>query len=201
MNQEVQQRIFEPFFTTKEKGTGLGLSVVYGVVNSHGGFITMQSDPERGSQFSMFFPLLADREKFQRALKQQRLQQGHERILVVDDEEHVSEMISRMLQHLGYKVLVVHSGQEALVLFGKKTRIDAVILDMNMPTMSGKETFERLKEIRPDVRVIVSTGYSNESLEPTPLNNLVDGFLQKPYQMEELSKVLREVFDGKPDDS
>ncbi|TSA21712.1 response regulator [bacterium] len=201
MNQEVQQRIFEPFFTTKEKGTGLGLSVVYGVVNSHGGFITMQSDPERGSQFSMFFPLLADREKFQRALKQQRLQHGHERILVVDDEEHVSEMISRMLQHLGYKVLVVHSGQEALVLFGKKTRIDAVILDMNMPTMSGKETFERLKEIRPDVRVVVSTGYSNESLEPTPLNNLVDGFLQKPYQMEELSKVLREVFDGKPDDS
>ncbi|MBF8293783.1 MAG: hypothetical protein HW389_328 [Bacteroidetes bacterium] len=201
MSQEVQQRIFEPFFTTKEKGTGLGLSVVYGVVNSHGGFITMQSDPERGSQFSMFFPLLADREKFQRALKQQRLQQGHERILVVDDEEHVSEMISRMLQHLGYKVLVVHSGQEALVLIGKKTRIDAVILDMNMPTMSGKETFERLKEIRPDVRVVVSTGYSNESLEPTPLNNLVDGFLQKPYQMEELSKVLREVFDGKPDGS
>lgn len=201
MSQEVQQRIFEPFFTTKEKGTGLGLSVVYGVVNSHSGFITMQSDPGHGSQFSMFFPLLADREKFQRALKQQRLQQGHERILVVDDEEHVSEMISRMLQHLGYKVLVVHSGQEALALIGKKTRIDAVILDMNMPTMSGKETFERLKEIRPDVRVVVSTGYSNESLEPTPLNNLVDGFLQKPYQMEELSKVLREVFDGKPDGS
>jgi PAS domain S-box-containing protein len=201
MNQEVQQRIFEPFFTTKDKGTGLGLSVVYGVVNSHSGFITMQSDLEHGSQFSMFFPLLADREKFQRALKEQRLQKGHERILVVDDEEHVSEMISRMLQHLGYKVLVVHSGQEALALIGKKTRVDAVILDMNMPTMSGKETFERLKEIKPDVRVVISTGYSNESLEPTPLNNLVDGFLQKPYQMEELSKVLREVFDGKPDGS
>ena len=201
MNQEVQQRIFEPFFTTKEKGTGLGLSVVYGVVNSHGGFITMQSDRERGSQFSMFFPLLADREKFQRALKQQSLQQGHERILVVDDEEHVGEMISRMLQHLGYKVMVVHSGQEALVLFGKKTRIDAVILDMNMPTMSGKEAFERLKKIRPDVRVVVSTGYSNESLDPTPLKNRVDGFLQKPYQLEELSRVLREVFDGKPDGS
>jgi PAS domain S-box-containing protein len=201
MNQEVQQRIFEPFFTTKEKGTGLGLSVVYGVVNSHGGFITVHSEPGNGTQFSMFFPLLADRAKFQRTLKQSRLQQGHERILVVDDEEHVSELISRMLDHLGYKVIVVHSGQEAIALMQKKTRIDAVILDMNMPTMSGKETFGKLKSIRPDLRVVVSTGYSNESLEPTMIENLIDGFLQKPYQMEELSKVLREVFDGKRDGS
>jgi PAS domain S-box-containing protein len=201
MNQEVQQRIFEPFFTTKEKGTGLGLSVVYGVVNSHGGFITVQSDPGRGSQFSMFFPLLANREKFQRTLKQQRLRQGHERILVVDDEEHVSELISRMLDHLGYKSMVVHTGQEALTLMKKKEKFDAIILDMNMPTMSGKETFLKLKEIRPDMRVVVSTGYSNESLEPTEMSKQVDGFLQKPYQLEELSKVLREVFDGKRDEA
>jgi PAS domain S-box-containing protein len=201
MNREVQERIFEPFFTTKEKGTGLGLSVVYGVVNSHGGFTTVQSEPGKGTQFSMFFPLVADREKFHRTLKQQKLQQGNEHILVVDDEEHVSELISRMLDHLGYKVTVVHSGQEALALAQKRTRIDAVILDMNMPTMSGKETFEKLKKIRPDVRVVVSTGYSNESLEPAMIENLIDGFLQKPYQMEELSKVLREVFDGKQDDS
>lgn len=201
MNREVQERIFEPFFTTKEKGTGLGLSVVYGVVNSHGGFTTVQSEPGKGTQFSMFFPLVADREKFHRSLKQQKLQRGNEHILVVDDEEHVSELISRMLDHLGYKVNVVHSGQEALQVAKKRTRIDAVILDMNMPTMSGKETFEKLKKIRPDVRVVVSTGYSNESLEPAMIENLIDGFLQKPYQMEELSKVLREVFDGKQDGS
>ena len=201
MTQEVQQRIFEPFFTTKEKGTGLGLSVVYGVVNSHGGFITVQSDPGHGSQFSMFFPLLANREKFQRTLKQQRLRQGHERILVVDDEEHVSELISRMLDHLGYKSMVVHTGQEALTLMKKKERFDAIILDMNMPTMSGKETFQKLKEIRPDMRVVVSTGYSNASLEPTEMDKMVDGFLQKPYQLEELSKVLHEVFDGKRDEA
>ena len=159
----------------------------------------VKSEPGKGSQFSMYFPLMADREKFQRTLKQARLQQGHERILVVDDEEHVSELISRMLDHLGYKVTVVHSGQEAISLVAEKTRIDAVILDMNMPTMGGKETFGKLKEIRPDLRVVVSTGYSNESLEPAMIENLVDGFLQKPYQMEELSKVLREVFDGKRD--
>jgi two-component system cell cycle sensor histidine kinase/response regulator CckA len=201
MSEAVQQRIFEPFFTTKEKGTGLGLSVVYGVVNSHGGFITAQSNPGAGSQFSMFFPLLADREKFRRTLKEQNLQQGSERILVVDDEEHVSELISRMLEHLGYGVVVAHSGQEALAMAKKRVRLDAVVLDMNMPTMSGKETLLKLKELKPDLRVVISTGYSNESLGPTPVNKLVNGFLQKPYQLEELSKVLREVFDGKRDDT
>jgi PAS domain S-box-containing protein len=200
MSQAVQQRIFEPFFTTKEKGTGLGLSVVYGVVNSHGGFIAVQSDPGRGSQFSMFFPLLADREKFQRTLKNQRLRRGDERILVVDDEEHVSELIGRMLEQLGYKLEVVGSGREALEMVAKKTRFDAVILDMNMPTMSGKETFVKLKEVKPDLKIVVSTGYSNEMFETTPMFSLVDGFLQKPYQMEELSNVLREVFDGKRND-
>ena len=85
--------------------------------------------------------------------------------------------------------------QEALDLVKKKERFDLVILDMNMPTMSGKDTFFKLKEIKSDLRVVISTGYSNASLEPTPLNDLVDGFLQKPYQLEELSKVLRDVFD------
>jgi PAS domain S-box-containing protein len=201
ISQADQQRIFEPFFTTKEKGTGLGLSVVYGVVNSHGGFIAVQSDPAGGSQFSMFFPLLADREKFQRTLKSQRLRQGDERILIVDDEEHVRELIGRMLQHLGYRVEAVDSGPEALAAVAKKARFDAVILDMNMPTMSGKEVCERLKKVKPDLKVVVSTGYSDASLESTLQRKLVDGFLQKPYQMEELSKVLREVFDGKRDGS
>ncbi|MCX6145123.1 MAG: PAS domain S-box protein [Ignavibacteriales bacterium] len=197
MSQAVQQRIFEPFFTTKDKGTGLGLSVVYGVVNSHGGFITVQSEVDKGSQFTMFFPLVADREKFQRSLKEQRLRHGSERILVVDDEEHVREMICRMLQTLGHDVDFVESGQEAIDLVEKKESFDLVILDMNMPTMSGKETFFKLKEIEPDLRVVISTGYSNASLEPNSLNDFVDGFLQKPYQMEELSKVLRDVFDEK----
>jgi two-component system cell cycle sensor histidine kinase/response regulator CckA len=195
MSQVVQQRIFEPFFTTKDKGTGLGLSVVYGVVNSHGGFITVQSEIGKGTQFTMFFPLVADREKFQRGLKEQRLRHGSERILVVDDEEHVREMICRMLQNLGHEVEFVESGQEAVDLVRNKELFDLVILDMNMPTMSGKETFFKLKEIDPALRVVISTGYSNASLEPNSLNDFVDGFLQKPYQMEELSKVLRDVFD------
>jgi PAS domain S-box-containing protein len=201
MTYAVQQRIFEPFFTTKEKGTGLGLSVVYGVVNSHGGFLSVQSEPGKGSQFSMFFPLLADREKFRLTLKKQRLRQGSEKILVVDDEEHVRELIGQMLQHLGYKVETVQSGRRALEIMREKARFDAVILDMNMPKMGGKETFLKLKRLRPNLKVVVSTGYSDESIESAPLNTLVDGFIQKPYQLEELSKVLREVFDEKRDGS
>jgi len=149
----------------------------------------------------MFFPLLADREKFHRTLRSQKLRHGNERILVVDDEEHVRELIGRMLQSLGYKVEAVEDGQDALAAITKKPRFDAVILDMNMPKMSGKETFAKLKEVKPDLKVVVSTGYSDASLEPDALRNLVDGFLQKPYQMEELSKVLRELFDRKRDGS
>jgi len=201
MNQDIQQRIFEPFFTTKDqgKGTGLGLSVVYGVVNSHGGFITVQSEQGKGSQFSMFFPLLTDTEKLKRVAKHPRLQRGHERILVIDDEEHVGEVIAGMLSSLGYRVTVVKSGDEALDLMRKKKGFDVIVLDMNMPVMSGRETFTRIKEIDPNICVVVSSGYSNASLDASPLRTTIDGFLQKPYQLEELSKAMREAIESKRD--
>lgn len=201
MEHHVQQRIFEPFFTTKDqgKGTGLGLSVVYGVVNSHNGFITVQSEPGIGSKFNLFLPLLTDSEKIKRTSKTTKLLRGSEHVLVVDDEEHVGEVIGSMLQDLGYKVTVAKSGKEALSLYKKKKRFDVIVLDMNMPTMGGKETFYRLKEIDPAVRVVVSTGYSNTSLESSPLRSAVDGILQKPYQMEDLSKTMRKAIEGKKD--
>jgi signal transduction histidine kinase/ActR/RegA family two-component response regulator len=197
MDQYVQQRIFEPFFTTKDqgKGTGLGLSVVYGVVNSHNGFIAVQSEAGKGACFTLHFPLLADTEKFRRSRKQSRLQRGDERVLVIDDEEHVGEVIGGMLQDLGYKVTVVKSGKEALEVCKKKKRFDVVVLDMNMPTMGGKETFYKLKELDPRLCVVISTGYSNTSLDGSPLRNAVDGVLQKPYQLEELSKTMREAIE------
>ncbi|HAL55638.1 MAG TPA: hypothetical protein DCP63_03935 [Bacteroidetes bacterium] len=197
MERHVQQRMFEPFFTTKDqgKGTGLGLSVVYGVVNSHNGFITVQSEPRRGSMFTLFFPILPEMEKLRRTARQSRLERGDERVLVVDDEEHVGEVIGGMLKDLGYKVTVVNSGAEALAAMGKRKRFDAVVLDMNMPAMGGRDAFYKLKGLHPDLRVIISTGYSNTSLDGSPLRNAVDGVLQKPYQLEELSKTMREAFD------
>ncbi|MBI3005128.1 MAG: PAS domain S-box protein [Ignavibacteriales bacterium] len=199
MPKEVQNRIFEPFFTTKDqgKGTGLGLSVVYGVINSHNGFITVQSEPGVGSQFTLYFPLLEESETLRRSLREPKLLLGRESVLVVDDEKDVGEIIGGMLAQLGYKVTIVDSGKKALALYRKKKRFDVVVLDMNMPMMGGKETFLKLKEIDPNANILLSTGYSNQSVESSQISHAVDGFLQKPYQLEELSKTMRELLERK----
>jgi len=199
MDRQIQQRIFEPFFSTKAqgKGTGIGLAVVYGVVNSHNGFITVQSEPGIGSQFTLYFPLLKETDRAHQRLRTTRLQRGTERILVVDDEQNVGEVIGGMLSNLGYQVTIVDSGKKAIALYKKAKRFDAVILDINMPIMGGKETFAKLKTIDPDIRIIVSTGYSNKSSETLPTGDAADGFLQKPYQLEELSRMMRDVLEQK----
>ena len=199
MPKDIQNRIFEPFFTTKDqgKGTGLGLSVVYGVINSHNGFITVQSEAGVGSQFTLYFPLLEESETLRRSLRQPKLLQGSETVLVIDDEKDVGEIIGGMLSHLGYKVTIVDSGKKAVALYKKKKRFDVVVLDMNMPNMGGKETFLRLKEIDHEAHVLISTGYSNQSVESSHISDAVDGFLQKPYQLEELSKTIRDLLEKK----
>jgi CheY-like chemotaxis protein len=199
MDRQIQQRIFEPFFSTKAqgKGTGIGLAVVYGVVNSHNGFITVQSEPGIGSQFTLYFPLLKETDRAHQRLRTTRLQRGTERILVVDDEQNVGEVIGGMLSNLGYQVTIVDSGKKAIALYKKAKRFDAVILDINMPIMGGKETFAKLKTIDPDIRIIVSTGYSNKSSETLPTGDSADAFLQKPYQLEELSRTMRDVLEQK----
>ncbi|HEY6952077.1 MAG TPA: response regulator, partial [Bacteroidota bacterium] len=179
------------------KGTGLGLAVVYGVVNSHNGFITVQSEPGIGSQFTLYFPLLKESDRTIQSLKAQKLERGRERVLVVDDEQNVAEVIGGMLSNLGYQVTVADSGKKAVALFRKNQKFDAVILDMNMPVMGGKETYAKLKAIDPDIHIIISTGYSNKSLESSPAGETAEAFLQKPYQLEELSRTMRDVLDRK----
>jgi PAS domain S-box-containing protein len=197
MDRKVQQRIFEPFFTTKEqgKGTGLGLSVVYGVVNGHNGFIALQSEPGKGTEFSLYFPLFTDVQGLPATRKRKRLRRGKEKVLVVDDEKPVTDVIGGMLKDLGYNVTVVNSGRRAFTLFKKRKQFDLVVLDINMPTIGGKETLQKLREIDPNVRIIISTGYGTKSMESLPLREAVDGFLEKPYQIEELSEMLRTVLD------
>ncbi len=199
MDRETLQHIFEPFYTTKDqgKGTGLGLSVVYGVVNAHNGFVTVHSEPGQGAQFTLYFPLLPSTQIPKHMPRTPLLQHGSEHILIVDDEKEVGVVIEGMLNDLGYKVSLVDSGQKAIALYKKGRRFDAVILDMNMPKMSGKDTFIKLKEIDDKIKVIISTGYSNRAIDTTQLRDMVCGFLQKPYQLEELSNTLRVVFDKK----
>jgi PAS domain S-box-containing protein len=199
MDKDIQQHIFEPFFTTKDrgKGTGLGLSVVYGVVNSHNGFITVQSEPMHGTQFTMHFPILPASENLRSNIRQSKLERGTEQIIIIDDEKDVAGVIGGMLESLGYHVTMVDSGRKAINLFKKKKRFDVVILDLNMPKMSGKETFEKLKKIDPRIPVIISTGYSDRDMDVSQWRDAVDAFLQKPYPIEELSKAIRLILDSK----
>jgi CheY-like chemotaxis protein len=197
MDKKTQQHIFEPFFTTKDigKGTGLGLSVVYGVVNSHNGFIIVQSELTHGAEFTMYFPLISAAENFHRQVRPSKLEHGTERVLVIDDEKDVGDIISGMLESLGYQVTHVDSGQKAINLFNKKKRFDVVILDLNMPKMSGKETFIKLKKIDPNVRVVISTGYGDRVIDASLGKAAGDTFLQKPYQIEEISKIIRHTLN------
>lgn len=199
MDKEIQQHIFDPFFTTKDrgKGTGLGLSVVYGVVNSHNGFITVQSEPMRGAQFVMHFPILPITDNIQKIFRPSKLERGSEHVIVVDDEKDVAGVIGGMLESLGYHVTIVDNGRKAINLFKKKEHFDIVILDLNMPKMSGKETFEQIKKINPKIPVVISTGYSDRDMDVSKWKNTVNAFLQKPYSIEELSKTVRLVLDGK----
>ncbi len=199
MDKETMQHIFEPFFTTKDqgKGTGLGLSVVYGVVNTHNGFINVQSEIQKGSIFELHLPIMSPKKTSKRIVKHIKFEQGNEEVLIVDDEKDVSEVINGMLSGLGYKVTMVDSGQKAVNILKKKNNIKVVILDLNMPKMSGRETFNKIKKINSNLHVIISTGYSNRSQDAAILQEIADAFLQKPYQIEELAKTMRQVLDYK----
>jgi two-component system, cell cycle sensor histidine kinase and response regulator CckA len=193
MDKNIQQHIFEPFFTTKDigKGTGLGLSVVYGVVNSHNGFVTVRSELGHGAEFNMYFPIIPAADNFQQQVRPSKIEHGTERVLLIDDEKDVADVICGMLETLGYQVTYVDSGQKAINLYKMKKRFDIVVLDLNMPKMSGKETFIKLKKIDPDIRVVISTGYGDRVIDASLGKAAGDTFLQKPYQIEELSKIMR----------
>jgi len=197
MDAATVQKIFDPFFTTREmgRGTGLGLATVYGIVKNHEGLITVQSRPGEGSTFSIFLPASAKGIAVEKKSEDQRLP-GSETILLVDDEPMIVDVGKKMLARLGYRVLTAGSGREALELYAKNSEeIQLVIMDMIMPEMSGGETFERLKEIRADVRVLLSSGYSLDAQAQSILSRGCLGFIQKPFTMADLSREIRKIFD------
>lgn len=198
MDPKTLSQIFDPFFTTKEKGrgTGLGLSSAYGIIKNHGGVITAHSEPEQGTTFNLYLPVT-----HQPAAKDQpsqtRLTKGAETILIVDDEEMILEVAQAMLGRLGYRTIQAKGGRAAIAELKKGgNNFDLVILDLIMPEMSGEKTFDAIRKINPSIPVIIASGYAIESSAGKILQKGCNGFIQKPYNLEELSRKIRQVIEA-----
>ncbi len=193
MESAVLKRIFDPLFTTKPagEGTGLGLTVVQRIVQGCGGGIQVESVPEKGSSFILFLPVTPAPQRPAAPKPSVSLVRGRGTVLVVEDEPMVLAFVEKGLEQLGYTVLTASSGKEACELYARHAnQIGCVLLDMIMPEMSGLETYARLKAIRSDVKVIMSSGYSRERL---PEELAEADFLGKPYSLEALSRAIEKI--------
>jgi CheY-like chemotaxis protein len=200
MDEETQRRLFEPFFTTKgrSRGTGLGLASAYGIIKNHGGVITVYSEKGKGTTFNIYLPTSLKEVRQDDALSKDTLFVGKETILFVDDEEMIVSVGKDMLESIGYKVLTANSGKIAVEKYEtNKENIDLVILDLIMPDMGGEATFVKLRDINPDVKVLLSSGYSINGQATNMLKQGCRGFVQKPYSIKELSARIREILDQK----
>jgi len=215
MDEATQQKIFDPFFTTQEmgRGTGLGLASAYGIIKNHGGIINVYSekgearpprlspaerdDGGQGSTFTIYLPA-SKKEIVKEEKIPEKVLKGTETVLLVDDEDTIIDVGEQLLKTLGYKVLVARGGKEAIEIYKKnKDKIDIVILDMIMPQMGGGEAYDRMKEINPDIKVLLSSGYSINGQATEILERGCNSFIQKPFNMKELSQSIREILDKK----
>ncbi len=198
IDEEILDKIFDPYFSTKEKGegTGLGLAVVHGIVKSHGGSISVESKSNQGTSIHIYFPQIVEETGTKGDEPNDTYPVGNECILFIDDEAYLTDISKQMLEHIGYKTIARTSSVEALELF--KTRfneIDCVITDLTMPNMTGDKLAKELIKIRPDIPIILCSGYS-ERITPEKASNIgIKDFLKKPLSMRDLSITLRRVLD------
>jgi signal transduction histidine kinase/CheY-like chemotaxis protein len=200
MEPEVVERIFDPFFTTKsrEEGTGIGLSVVHGIVKNHGGYVTVDSSPGEGSTFHVYLPAIKEHSDSRRG-RTARMPRGRERILFVDDEEMLVALNKERLKSLGYRVVVCTSGMKALELFkAGPGRFDLVITDYTMPRLTGIDLARELLKIRPDIRIILSTGHLQGIPSKTLSEAGIREVLTKPLGKAEVAVAIRRVLDAGP---
>ena len=198
MDAATLDHLFEPFFTTKElgRGTGLGLATVYGIVKQHGGFLNTVSEPGRGSTFLVYLPASFEVVEGPKAPRTNGVRGGHETILLAEDNEALQELTRRTLEALGYRVIAVSNGEVAVREFTENhNKFSLVILDVAMPILDGTEAYLQMREIRPDLPVVFTTGHTTESVLLGSLVKEGAAFLQKPYPLSDLGSVVRNLLD------
>jgi two-component system cell cycle sensor histidine kinase/response regulator CckA len=198
MDKAIQERIFDPFFTTKrmDRGAGLGLASVYGIIKNHGGFIDFYSKKDIGTTFKIHLPV-SEKEPVKEKNVYEKVLRGTEKILFVDDEDMILDIGRDMIESLGYEVLIAENGKEAVEIYEKNMeKIDMVILDIIMPVMDGAETYDKLKEINLDIKVLLSSGYGINGQATKIMDRGCNGFIQKPFNMSTLSKKIRDVLEN-----
>jgi signal transduction histidine kinase/ActR/RegA family two-component response regulator len=198
MDAAVLNRIFEPYYTTKEqgKGTGLGLSVIHGIVKNHRGDISVNSSPGKGTTFKVYLPIIEDMDAATELEPSNGAAKGNERILLIDDEEQIVSMEQQMLENLGYEVTARTDSNEALKEFSQKPQnFDLVITDMTMPHMMGDELAQKLLDIKPDIPVILCTGFNEDITEEKALAMGIQKFVMKPVIKNDLATTIRNVLD------
>jgi len=194
-------RIFDPYFSTKQEGSGLGLAITHSIINQHSGFITVESEPGRGTSFYIYLP--ASKKKAKKDLPQEaEVPMGKGKILVMDDIEALRDMLCKMLQFMGYESVPACDGHEALLLYSEALKgnrpFNAVILDLTIPgSMGGKDTISRLLAIDPAVIAFVSSGYSNDPIMANYRDYGFAGVIPKPFKMEQVGSLLKKAIYGK----